>query len=250
MRPPGPMPKRQATPRRPSSHRKTAPGPSTASNGHPGSVEKDRELKDRFMATQPESPFSEANHSFHGLRYFPIDPSWCVEARFEAAKGSPEVLLRTSEDGHAAMRQLGTLTFTREGRTHRLSLFHAGPQAGNVAFLPFRDRTSGKESYGPGRYLNLELQPGNRYLIDFNQAFNPYCAYVSGYECPFPPVENDLQVSVEAGEKVYDLENNPSSPEEAIRQLTLRFRERLQARKAEAQAPAAGRPHGTGRDGA
>lgn len=190
------------------------------------------------MATQPESPFSEANLPFHGLRYYPIDPSWTIPAKFREAAESKEVWLRTSSDGHASMRKLGILEFHRSGKSFKLSLFHAGPQAGNVAFVPFRDLTSGKESYGPGRYLNLELKEGHEYTLDFNEAFNPYCAYTSGYECPFPPVENDLTVAVKAGEKVYDPENNPASPQEAIRSLTLRFRERLEARK---KATAAGR---------
>lgn len=199
--------------------------------GYEAEVQKDRELKDRFMATQPESPFSEANLPFQGLKYFPLDETWRVTAKFQESSSTEEVWLRTSSDGHASMRKLGTLNFHREGRSVKLSLFHAGPQAGNIAFLPFRDLTSGKETYGPGRYLNLELQASGDYLIDFNQAFNPYCAYTSGYECPFPPVENDLPLEVRAGEKVYDLENNPASPQEAIRLLTVRFRERLAARK-------------------
>ncbi len=194
-------------------------------------LQKNRELKDRFMATQPQSPFSEANLPFHGLRYYPIDPSWAVLARFREAPESKEVWLRTSQDGHASMRKLGVLEFHHGGRVHKLSLFHAGPQAGNVAFVPFRDLTSGQESYGPGRYLNLELKEGSEYTLDFNEAFNPYCAYTSGYECPFPPVENDLAVAVKAGEMVYDPQNNPASPQEAIRLLTVRFRERLESRK-------------------
>ncbi|MDE1820516.1 MAG: DUF1684 domain-containing protein [Euryarchaeota archaeon] len=209
-------------------------------------VGKGRELKDRFMATQPESPFSEASLSFQGLKYFPIDPTWRVSARFRGSPGSEEVWLRTSQDGHASMRRLGELSFQRGGKSHALLLFHAGPQAGNVAFLPFRDLTSGKETYGPGRYLNLELQEGPSYELDFNQAFNPYCAYTSGYECPFPPVENDLRAAVRAGEKVYDPKNNPSSPQEAIRLLTVRFRERMASRKLTAEPTRAPKPSAGG----
>ncbi len=223
-------------PRAPTPRRSGSTDPGAATSAYVREVEKDRELKDRFMATQPESPFSEANLPFHGLKYFPVDPKWRLEARFQEAKGSPEVFLRTSEDGHASMRKLGKLSIQHAGKKYDLSLFHAGPQAGNIAFLPFRDMTSGKESFGPGRYLNLELKEGNEYILDFNQAFNPYCAYVSGYECPFPPVDNDLHLPVRAGEKAYDPTNNPASPEEAIRQLTLRFRERITARKAESKA--------------
>ena len=194
------------------------------------------------MATQPESPFSEAGLPFHGLKYFPVDLAWRVQARYRAAPSPVEVWLRTSQDGHASMRKLGSLSFQVGGTTHRLALFHAGPQAGNVAFLPFRDRTSGQETYGPGRYLNLELVADGAYILDFNEAFYPYCAYTAGYECPFPPVENDLAVAVRAGEKVYDPSNNPASPQEAIRLLTVRFRERLASRGKGSAAPP---PHGS-----
>jgi uncharacterized protein len=226
------------------SARKPVAKPAKGSGDYAAQVQRDRELKDRFMATQPESPFSEANLPFHGLKYYAVDPAWRLSATFEETVGAKEVLLRTSEDGHASMRQIGTLTFERGGKKHALQLFHAGPQAGNIAFLPFRDRTSGKETYGPGRYLNLELQEGKDYLLDFNTAFNPYCAYTPGYECPFPPVENGLPLAVEAGEKVYDPENNPASPEEAIRLLTIKFREKLAARKAAAAASHPSHPAG------
>jgi uncharacterized protein (DUF1684 family) len=189
-------------------------------------VEEQRRLRDRFMATQPESPFNEENLPFRGLRYYPVDRTWRVPALYTAEEKPPEVWLRTSRDGHAAMRRLGTLSLTLRDVSVQLFLYYAGPQAGRVAFLPFRDLTSGKDTYGPGRYLNLELRTGRRYTIDFNEAFNPYCAYTPAYECPFPPPENDIPVAIEAGEKVYDETDNPASPEEAIRRLTLRFRER------------------------
>jgi uncharacterized protein YeaO (DUF488 family) len=205
-------------------------------------LRRERELKDRFLGTQPESPFSEANLPFHPLRYFQGDPAYRVPARFHPAPSPPEVFLRTSLDNHASMRRLGVLSFTLAGRRLRLELYHAGPQAGNVAFLPFRDRTCGKESYGPGRYLNVELREGNDYLLDFNRAFNPYCAYTPAYECPFPPPQNDLPVEVRAGEKVYDPDHNPASPEKAIWELTVRFRERAAAARGPPSAPTGHRP--------
>ncbi len=189
-------------------------------------VLRERAEKDRFLATQPESPFSEAGLPFHPLVYFPVDPEFRVTARLREEKHPSESWLRTSQDGHAAMRKLGTLSFSLKGRRLSLELFHAGPAAGNIAFLPFRDRTSGSETYGPGRYLTLELREEGIYELDFNRSFNPYCAYTPTYECPFPPPANDLPVPVRAGERVYDPGNNPSSPEQAIRKLTEDFRER------------------------
>ncbi len=219
--------------------RRVSRGRPAAPAGYVDELRREREIKDRFLGTQPESPFSEANLPFHPLRYFEVDPAYRVPARFQPARSPPEVFLRTSLDGHASMRRLGVLTLTLSGRRVRLELYHAGPQAGNVAFLPFRDRTCGKETYGPGRYLNVELTEGRDYLLDFNRAFNPYCAYTPAYECPFPPPQNDLPLEVRAGEKVYDPDHNPASPEKAIWELTLRFRERSTAGK---RPPAPG-PH-------
>jgi uncharacterized protein (DUF1684 family) len=70
-------------------------------------------------------------------------------------------------------------------------------------FLPFTDLTSGVESYGGGRYIDMEVQKGNTWTIDFNKGYNPYCAYNEKYSCPIPPAENDLKVEVKAGVKKY-----------------------------------------------
>ncbi len=241
-RPRSPRPSRPSPRRSSALPRQASPPRAAPALAYVDAVRKEREIKDRFLATQPESPFSEANLPFHPLRYFEVDPAYRVPARFQPARSPPEVFLRTSSDGHASMRRLGLLTLTLAGRRLRLELYHAGPQAGNVAFLPFRDRTCGKESYGPGRYLNVELTEGRDYLIDFNRAFNPYCAYTSAYECPFPPPQNDLPVEIKAGEKVYDPDHNPASPEKAIWELTVRFRERSAAGKRPPVASSASSP--------
>lgn len=213
--------------------KKVASGPSSYAK----KITDERALKDQFMLSQPESPFREENLPFEALKYFPVDPAWRIKATFTEAPSREEVWLRTSQDGHASMKKLGTLSFKVGAKACKLTLFHAGPQAGNIAFLPFRDATSGKATYGPGRYLNVELVTGKNYVLDFNQVFNPYCAYTDAYECPYPPPENDLPVEVKAGEKVYDEKNNPPSPEHAIRGLTLRFRERLAERATKATPP-------------
>lgn len=110
------------------------------------------------------------------------------------------------------MRYLGDLTFSLGGRALRLRLYHAGEGVGTAVFVPFRDTTSGRESYGAGRYLTLEMNEADVYEIDFNRAFNPYCAYTDDFECSFPPSENDLPVAVRAGEKAWAVERNPRSP--------------------------------------
>ncbi len=180
----------------------------------------ERAMKDRFMAGHAESPFvAERVPGFQGLRYFPFAPAFRVAAHLERVESPREAWLRTNRDGQAEVRYLGDLCFKLEGRELRLRVYHAGAGVGTSVFVPFRDATSGTDSYGPGRYLTLELTADDRYDLDFNRAFNPYCAYTDAYECGFPPAENDLPVEVRAGEKVWSSERNPASPSSAVRAL-------------------------------
>jgi uncharacterized protein len=164
-------------------------------------LQKERDMKNQFMARHPESPFivGEAG-GFHGLPYFPIDPSYRVSAVLERVDAPREAFLRTNRDGQLTCRYIGDLKFTLHGRELQLRVFHAGEQVGPSVFVPFRDATCGHESYGAGRYLTLQLTEDDRYTLDFNLAFNPYCAYTDRFECGFPPAENDLPVAVRAGE--------------------------------------------------
>lgn len=180
----------------------------------------ERSMKDEFMARHPESPFVAGGvGGFRALRYFPIDPKYRVLSRLERRPVPEEAYLRTNRDGQATMRLLGDLVFRLGGRELRLRIYHAGEGVGTSAFVPFRDTTSGSESYGPGRYLTLELNESDEYELDFNRCFNPYCAYTDAYECGFPPAENDLPVAVRAGEKVWDPDRNPATPNTAVRAL-------------------------------
>ncbi len=175
-------------------------------------LETERTMKDEFMARHPESPFVAGRVPFHPLQYFPLDPRFRVAARLERVPAPEEAYLRTNRDNQAVMRYLGDLVFTLRRRGLRLRVYHAGEGVGTSVFVPFRDATSGRDSYGPGRYLTLELTESDEYDLDFNRAFNPYCAYTDDYECGFPPAENDLPVPVRAGEKVWAAERNPRTP--------------------------------------
>jgi len=176
----------------------------------------ERQQKDGFMARHRESPFVSGRVPFHELKYFPPDPKFRVIARLERAPTPEEAYLRTNRDGEAVMRYLGDLCFTLDGRELKLRLYHAGEGVGTSVFVPFRDATSGKESYGPGRYLTLELNENDEYELDFNRAFNPYCAYTDDFECGFPPAENDLPVAIRAGEKVWAADRNPRTPSSVV----------------------------------
>ena len=179
-------------------------------------LETERAMKDEFMARHPESPFVAGRVPFHPLRYFPIDPGLRLTTRLERVPVPQETYLRTNRDNQSVMRYLGDLVFALRGRSLRLRVYHAGEGVGTSVFVPFRDATSGRESYGPGRYLTLELTESDEYDLDFNRAFNPYCAYTDDFECSFPPAENDLPLPIRAGEKVWASERNPRTPSSLV----------------------------------
>jgi uncharacterized protein len=179
-------------------------------------LETERAMKNEFMIRDPESPFVVGRVPFHDLRYFPPDPKFVVRATLKRRPAPEEAYLRTNRDNQAVMRYIGDLEFSIGRDPLHLRLYHAGEGVGTSVFVPFRDLTSGKESYGPGRYLTLELNEADVYEVDFNRAFNPYCAYTDDFECAFPPSENDLAVAIAAGEKAWAADRNPKSPSGAV----------------------------------
>jgi uncharacterized protein len=179
-------------------------------------LETEREMKNEFMARHVESPFVAGRVPFHDLVYFPPDPAYRVRAVLKRVPVPEEAFLRTNRDNQAVMRYLGDLAFSLGGRDLTLRVYHAGEGVGTSVFVPFRDLTSGRESYGAGRYLTLELNESDEYDLDFNRSLNPYCAYTDDYECAFPPAENDLPVAVRAGEKVWAADRNPRTPSSAL----------------------------------
>lgn len=170
--------------------------------------------RDELFKTHPQSPIEpEERGSFDGLRYFDADPSFRVKARFEAADGSELDIDTGGDDGVVRYRRAGTLNFRVAGQDCRLTVLSLVQYAGGL-FVPFRDLTAGRETYGGGRYLFdtakdtdglvLEIEPGSRDVtIDFNFAYNASCAYSSRWACPLAPPENHLQVAVRAGELSY-----------------------------------------------
>jgi uncharacterized protein len=179
-------------------------------------LETERSMKNEFMLRDPESPFVVGRVPFHDLRYFPPEPSFRIRATLQRRPTPEEAYLRTNRDNQAVMRYIGDLAFVVGNESLHLRVYHAGEGVGASVFVPFRDLTSGNESYGPGRYLTLELNEQDVYELDFNRAFNPYCAYTDDFECAFPPAENDLPIAVPAGERVWAAERNPRSPSGAV----------------------------------
>jgi uncharacterized protein len=157
-----------------------------------------REAKDHFFGTAHESPLShEARHDFHGLSYYDPNPDLVFRLTVEPGDDT-EVRVGTSDGAERTYRRAGTVHFEVNGEQAQLTLYSTGHPG---YFLPFRDSTSGRETYGAGRYLDIEPNDDGTVAIDFNYAYNPSCAYDEAYSCPLPPTENWLRVPIEAGEK-------------------------------------------------
>lgn len=164
-----------------------------------------RAEKDEFLRDHPQSPLTpEQRGSFEGLAYFPENGDLVVRAELETdgVDLAETIVMQTTTGGQQAYRRAGVVRFAFEGVPAQVTLF-TSPDTDEL-FLPFRDATSGKETYGAGRYLEVEpAAPGGRLVVDFNYAYNPYCAYNPEWSCPIPPGENWVAVPIRAGEKSF-----------------------------------------------
>ncbi len=188
------------------------PEPSADTAAYRAAVQAWRAEGDAAYRTEGESPFRtrRERRRFPGRAWFPVDPAARVSARVERFAVPDTLDFPTSAGTVKRYLRWGRLTFTYRGHTDTLTAYrsvrHLGhPAYGRLLFVPFTDHTSGEASYGGGRYLDPTL-PGegqDRLVLDFNTAYNPWCAYADGWFCPIPPVENRLGVAVEAGEKAF-----------------------------------------------
>jgi hypothetical protein len=162
-----------------------------------------REKKDQFFKEDSRSPLKEADRKrFKGLIYYPIDLKYAMVGTIERYPTEPKptyINLPTSRGKEKKYVKYGRFRFKWEGKEYVLQIYR--PLGGGELFLPFRDKTSGKETYSEGRYLYIEPMPGGKVLIDFNRAHNPFCQYNEKYICPFAPKENSLDIPIHAGEK-------------------------------------------------
>lgn len=168
-------------------------------------LERFRAEKDSFFRTNPASPIE--TEGFVGLNYYPISGAWWVQATLEPFDMQDVVMLTTSLGDTQPYRCIGRAHFSVEGEACALTLYRPTFGTANEhLFVPFRDATSGNETYGAGRYLEASLERGletdAHIVLDFNRAYHPYCAYSGRYRCPLPPAENHLPVAVRAGEKL------------------------------------------------
>ena len=136
------------------------------------------------------------------LRYYEIDPGYNVPAALRLSEDRPVFEMPTSTGTLRRMERVGVLEFRLSGQPMTLAAFvEEGTRRIESLFVPFADQTTGTETYSAGRYLDLHPTATGIYTIDFNRAYNPYCAYNDTYECPFPPPSNRLKLAIRAGEK-------------------------------------------------
>lgn len=166
----------------------------------------ERTEKNEFMKNSDGSPFGESRKTFTELKYFAPDPAYRIKATLTPIKEKKVVSLPTSSGEENRYLEYAKADFEVNATPCSLLILEvmdSGPNRGTL-FLAFADETSAKETYGAGRYLELKKIPGaSTITLDFNNAYNPYCAYAENFSCPFPPKENILKVRIEAGEKSY-----------------------------------------------
>jgi uncharacterized protein (DUF1684 family) len=167
-------------------------------------LQANRAEKDRFLAEHRQSPIPpDEREDFDGLDYFDPDLEYRVEANVSVHDDPETVEMDTSSGRSVEYQHVITFEFDLDGENHHL---HGYQQAGDDAiFVPFRDKTTGQQTYEGGRYMELEpdrtLEDGDTVTIDFNLAYSPFCAFSDTFDCPLPPEGNWLDTAIEAGEQ-------------------------------------------------
>lgn len=163
-----------------------------------------RDAKDDFFANHPHSPLTlTQKRKFHGLDYYPENLELRLEVEIESLKDEEPLQIQTSTGERQIYRRVGKIHFQVDDSLEELTIF----ENEHGLFLPFVDSLAGVETYGAGRYLEPVKLPNGKYLVDFNLAYNPYCAYNDAWSCPLTPWENRLKVPIRAGEKVFYLDH-------------------------------------------
>lgn len=170
-------------------------------------IRKDRQQKDYEMLNDDKSPIlAEEKVTFTKLNYYKPDVEFRKEAGFTRFDQATHFLMKTSTARLPEYSIYGVLNFNHMGITYSLNVYQnielvKKPGFEKHLFIPFNDETNGNETYGGGRFLDLTETGADTLILDFNLAYNPYCAYNHKYSCPIPPEENNLKIEVKAGEK-------------------------------------------------
>ena len=166
---------------------------------HQQALERFRKAKDDSFRRDRQSPLTPAQRrTFQGLRYYPFNPALRLELPLDRHGPDGTVQMETSVGDVQEYRRAGTIHFELDGQPAELTVYQS--PSGDL-FLPIRDATSGKDTYGAGRYLTPVQVDARTVIVDFNYLYNPYCAYSDAWSCPLPPLENWLRLPIEGGEQ-------------------------------------------------
>lgn len=175
-------------------------------------LKEERKQKDRFFTFNPRSPIppeDRRDFSESGLDYYPPNPDSHFELKLHEHEEKEGIEVETTKGNTQEYLRWGEFRFKINEKPYKLQAYKSNLEEERL-WVPFRDNTSGKETYGAGRYLDLEPErhrtSNGKWILDLNKAYNPWCAYSEAYTCPLIPPENWLNVRIEAGEKDYNLE--------------------------------------------
>ncbi len=169
----------------------------------------EREEKDGFFKLHSQSPLSfDDRQKFKGLNYYPPDSDYRFEIELREHDQKEILIIEDTQGNEREFLRWGEFEFKINNITCKLQAYKSSPEEERL-FIPFKDETSGKETYGAGRYLDLDDKNHQTrrgyWILDFNRAYNPWCAYSDQYACPFVAPENWLKVAIRAGEKNYSI---------------------------------------------
>ena len=165
-----------------------------------------KEENDSFSNPETSILEKEDLEQFQGLDFYPIDLKYRVVAKLVLTPNEKPFKMKTTTDRLPEYIKYAEAHFSIDGENFKLNIYRGtsepeDPEYKDYLFIPFTDYTSGDGSYGGGRYVDAYIPEGDELVIDFNKAYNPYCAYNKKYSCPIPPKENDLHIRIEAGVK-------------------------------------------------
>ena len=174
----------------------------------PGDTEFQKEINAEYKDASTSPLKDKDRKNFKGLDFFKFDSTYVVKAHFERTPNETPFEMKTTTDRLPIYVKYGVITFSLKGNDYQLNIYQnqdlkKKEGLGEYLFLPFLDNTNGEETYGGGRYIDLSIPEGDEIVIDFNKAYNPYCAYNQKYSCPIVPRENYLELKVEAGVKAF-----------------------------------------------
>lgn len=173
-------------------------------------IEMERRGKDEFFKHHPQSPIPSMERAgFEGLNYYHVNAELRFKLELHEHEERRTIKIQDSKGGVQEFIRWGEFRFEINGKEYNLHAYNSS-QEEETFWVPFKDKTNGKETYGAGRYIDLEHSrhktSDGKWILDFNQAYNPFCAYSKNYVCPFIPPENWLETEIKAGEKYSPLE--------------------------------------------